>query len=99
MFVEAFDAFGRFLVGHAEGFEGVASKIQARQIRFSNDVAHIEIHEADRVLPIAGASEQFQMRKVASDHRCSPDRPIDVVHREDEDFGATGAGGFQNLFA
>ena len=58
----------------SERLEHLLGHLEARNQRFADDVAHLEIHESEGMLAVAGARENLQMRKVLarSTPRCAP---------------------------
>ena len=89
----------RLRARQAERFQRVLREVEARQVRLADEVAHAEVHEPQRVLPVARPRDDLEMREVPPHELGGAHRRVDVVDREHEHFGARRAGSLQHLQA
>src|SRR5262249_38216626 len=81
---EAAHHFARARRSLPERLENRGGVLQARRVGLANDLRNSRIHERERMLAIAGARKDGQLRELLAHERRGAYRGIDVIDRQHE---------------
>ena len=94
---EGLNGVPAFEVAEAQLHQGAAGEHEARMEGVANDAVDAEVHQRVGVLAVARAGEDRELGEVPAHRPRRRERALDILDRQDEEYGLVGLRGAQQL--